>query len=81
MSQETNQDCLFHIESKGEEINISCEGGSRDLSVLIAEAAVRSSEINMVLKAAMMMIIHYEMEQDEDKEPQTSVFGGVVGQA
>jgi hypothetical protein len=81
MSQETNQDCLFKVEVKGEEVNIACEGGSRDLSVLIAEAAVRSSEINMILKAAMMMIIHHEMEQDEDEEPQTPVFGSVVGQA
>jgi hypothetical protein len=34
---------------------------------------------------AMMMLIEYEMRQDQDEEPQdepqTPVFGGVMGQA
>jgi hypothetical protein len=89
MSQEKKNDCLFHLEVKGEEVSASIEGKARDISELLANAALHSEEINMVLKMAMMMLIQHEMSQDEDEdeneededEPQTPLFGGVVGQA
>jgi len=86
MSEKTkNNDCLFSIEVIGEEVSISVEGGPRTLAETIANAALHSDEINMVLKTAMMMLIQHEMSQDQEEEsqnePQTPIFGGVVGQA
>ena len=87
MSEETkNDNCLFHIEVAGD-VKISIEGSARNLSETIANAAIHSEEVNMVLKMAMMMLIQHEMSQDKDQdeepqdEPQTPVFGGVMGQA
>lgn len=79
----TKGDCLFHLEVTGEDVKISIEGGARDLAETIANAALHSEEVNMVLKIAMLMLAQHEMSQDEDEEdePQTPVFGGVVGQA
>ena len=75
--------CLFSIEVTGEEVDIKVEGGARDIAETIANAAIHSEEVNMVLKMAMMMLIQHEMELDEETqdEPQTPVFGGVMGQA
>jgi hypothetical protein len=84
MSEETkNNNCLFSIEVIGEDVSIRIEGGSINLAETIANAAAHSEEVNRVLKMAMMMLIQYEMEQDEKNqdEPQTPVFGGVVGEA
>jgi hypothetical protein len=75
--------CLFSIEVTGEEVDIKVEGSARDIAETIANAAIHSEEVNMVLKMAMMMLIQHEMESDEETqdEPQTPVFGGVMGQA
>lgn len=83
MSQEKNNDCLFHLEVKGDDVKAQIEGGARDLAELIANAALHSEEINMVLKFAMLMLAQHELSDDEDEEEdqQTPVFGGVVGQA
>ena len=86
MSEETkNNNCLFSIEVLGEEVSIKIEGGSINLAETIANAAARSEEVNRVLKMAIMMLIEYEMSQNQDEEPQdepqTPVFGGVMGQA
>lgn len=86
MSEKTkNDNCLFHIEVAGDELEISVEGSARDLAEIIANAALHSEEVNMVLKIAMLMLAQHEMSQDEDEEPQdepqTPVFGGVLGQA
>jgi hypothetical protein len=79
---QSNEDCLLHFEVKGEDVHIQFEGGARNLAELIANAAVHSEEINTVLKAAMMMLIHFEMSEEEDnEEPQVSTFGGAMGQA
>jgi len=81
MSDENkNQDCLFKVEVKGEDVSIAIEGGARDLAETLANAAIHSEEINIVLKGAMMMLIHYEMNQEED-EPQIPTFSGTVGEA
>lgn len=79
----TKGDCLFHLEVTGEDVKISIEGGAGDLAETIADAALHSEEVNMVLKIAMLMLAQHEMGEDEDEEdePQTPVFGGVVGQA
>jgi len=82
MSDENkNQDCLFKVEVKGEDVSITIEGGARDLAETLANAAIHSEEINTVLKGAMMMLIHYEMSQEEEDEPQRPVFSGAVGEA
>lgn len=86
MSEETkNNNCLFSIEVLGEEVSIKIEGGAINLAETIANAATHSEEVNRVLKMAMMMLIDYEMSQNQDEEPQdepqTPVFGGVMGQA
>ena len=86
MSEKTkNDNCLFHIEVTGDDVKISIEGSARNLSETIANAALHSEEVNMVLKMAMMMLIEYEMSQNQEEEsqdkPQTPVFGGVMGQA
>jgi hypothetical protein len=84
MSEETkNNNCLFSIEVLGEEVSIKIDGGAINLAETIANAATHSEEVNRVLKMAMMMLIEYEMSQDEEDEdePQTPLFGGVVGQA
>lgn len=86
MSEENKvSNCLFSIEVTGEEIDIKVEGSGRDLSETIANAAIHSEEVNMVLKMAMVMLIQHEMSQDQDEEtqdePQTPVFGDVMGQA
>ena len=86
MSEETkNNNCLFSIEVLGEEVSIKIEGGSINLAETIANAAAHSEEVNRVLKMAIMMLIEYEMSQNQDEEPQdepqTPVFGGVMGQA
>jgi len=84
MSEENKvEDCLFSIEVKGDDVSIKVEGGARDIAETLTNAAIHSEEVNMVLKRAIMMLIQYEMSQDEDKEdePQTPLFGGVVGQA
>ena len=83
MSQETKNDCLFHLEVKGEEVSASIEGKARDIAELLANAALHSEEINMVLKFAMLMLAQHELSEDEDEEdePQIPAFGGVVGQA
>lgn len=81
MSDENrNQDCLFKVEVKGEDVSIAIEGRARDLAETLANAAIHSEEINTVLKGAMMMLIHYEMSQEED-EPQIPAFSGIVGEA
>ena len=84
MSQEKKNDCLFHLEVKGDDVEAKIEGGARDLAELLANAALHSEEINMVLKFAMLMLAQHELSEDEDEdedEPQTNIFGGVVGQA
>jgi hypothetical protein len=86
MSEETtNNNCLFSIEVIGDDISIKIEGGAVNLAETIANAATHSEEVNRVLKMAMMMLINYEMKLDQDEEPQdepqTPVFGGVMGQA
>lgn len=87
MSETKNDNCLFSIEVTGEDVGIKVEGSARNLSETIANAALHSEEVNMVLKMAMMMLIQHEMSQDKDQdeepqdEPQTPVFGGVMGQA
>jgi|694.fasta_scaffold70084_4 hypothetical protein len=86
MSEETkNNNCLFSIEVIGEDVSIRIEGGSINLAETIANAATHSEEVNRVLKMAMMMLIEYEMSQNQEEEPQdepqTPVFGGVMGQA
>jgi hypothetical protein len=86
MSEENKvSNCLFSIEVIGDDVDIKVEGRSRELAETIANAALHSEEVNMVLKMAMMMLIQHEMSQDEDEnkedEPQTPVFGGVMGQA
>jgi hypothetical protein len=86
MSEETtNNNCLFSIEVIGDDVSIKIEGGAINLAETIADAATHSEEVNRVLKMAMMMLINYEMELDQDEEPQdepqTPVFGGVMGQA
>jgi len=86
MSEETkNNNCLFSIEVLGEEVSIKIEGGAINLAETIANAATHSEEVNRVLKMAMMMLIEYEMSQNQEEEPQdepqTPAFGGVVGQA
>ena len=86
MSEENKvSNCLFSIEVIGDDVDIKVEGRSRELAETIANAALHSEEVNMVLKMAMMMLIQHEMSQDQDEEsqdePQTPVFGGVVGQA
>lgn len=75
--------CLFSIEVTDDDVKIGIEGGARDLAETIANVALQSEEVNMVLKIAMLMLAQHEMSEDEDKEdePQTPVFGGVVGQA
>jgi hypothetical protein len=75
--------CLFSIEVTGEEVDIKVEGSARDLSETIANAAIHSEEVNMVLKMAMMMLIQHEMESDEDQsEDEASLFTtGPLGQA
>jgi uncharacterized protein YxjI len=86
MSEETkNNNCLFSIEVLGEEVSIKIEGSAINLAETIANAATHSEEVNRVLKMAMMMLIDYEMSQNQEEEPQdepqTPVFGGVMGQA
>ena len=86
MSEETkNNNCLFSIEVLGEEVSIKVEGSAINLAETIANAATHSEEVNRVLKMAMMMLIEYEMSQNQDEEPQdepqTPGFGGVMGQA
>jgi hypothetical protein len=86
MSEETkNNNCLFSIEVLGEEVSIKIEGGAINLAETIANAATHSEEVNRVLKMAMMMLIEYEMSQNQEEEPQdepqTPGFGGVMGQA
>ena len=86
MSEETkNNNCLFSIEVLGEEVSIKIEGGAINLAETIANAATHSEEVNRVLKMAMMMLIEYEMSQNQEEEPQdepqTPAFGGVMGQA
>ena len=86
MAQEQeNQDCLFKIEVKGDDVSINVEGGLRDLAETIANAAIRSEDVNMILKSAMMMLIQYEMSQESEdgtNEPQIpGGFNGVIGQA
>ena len=86
MSEETkNNNCLFSIEVLGEEVSIKIEGSAINLAETIANAAAHSEEVNRVLKMAMMMLIDYEMSQNQEEEPQdepqTPVFGGVMGQA
>lgn len=86
MSEKTKlNDCLFSIEVKGDDVNINVEGKAKDLAETIANAAIHSDEVNTVLKLATMLLVNYEMEQDQDDEnqdeTQTPVFGGVVGQA
>jgi uncharacterized protein YxjI len=86
MSEETkNNNCLFSIEVLGEEVSIKIEGSAINLAETIANAATHSEEVNRVLKMAMMMLIEYEMSQNQEEEPQdepqTPVFGGVMGQA
>jgi hypothetical protein len=86
MSEETkNDNCLFSIEVLGDDVSIKIEGGAINLAETIANASVHSEEVNRILKMAMMMLIEYEMSQNQDEEhqdePQTPVFGGVVGQA
>jgi hypothetical protein len=88
MSEENKvDDCLFSIEVKGDDVSIKVEGGARDIAETLTNAAIHSEEVNMVLKRAIMMLIQYERSQDEDKnedeedEPQTPGFGGVIGQA
>ena len=86
MSEETkNNNCLFSIEVLGEEVSIKIEGSAINLAETIANAAAHSEEVNRVLKMAMMMLIEYEMSQNQEEEPQdepqTPVFGGVMGQA
>lgn len=75
--------CLFSIEVTDDDVKIGIEGSARDLVETIANVALQSEEVNMVLKMAMLMLAQHEMSEDEDKEdePQTPVFGGVVGQA
>jgi hypothetical protein len=69
MSEETtNSNCLFSIEVIGEDVSIKIEGSAINLAETIANAAAHSEEVNMVLKAAMMMLIQYEMGQDEDED-------------
>jgi uncharacterized protein YxjI len=86
MSEETkNNNCLFSIEVLGEEVSIKIEGSAINLAETIANAATHSEEVNRVLKMAMMMLIDYEMSQNQEEEPQdepqTPGFGGVMGQA
>jgi hypothetical protein len=86
MSKETkNNNCLFSIEVLGEEVSIKIEGGAINLAETIANAATHSEEVNSVLKMAMMMLIEYEISQNQEEEsqdePQTPAFGGVMGQA
>jgi hypothetical protein len=86
MSEETkNNNCLFSIEVLGEEVSIKIEGSAINLAETIANAATHSEEVNRVLKMAMMMLIDYEMSQNQEEEPQdepqTPVFEGVMGQA
>ena len=86
MSEETkNNNCLFSIEVLGEEVSIKIEGSAINLAETIANAATHSEEVNRVLKMAMMMLIEYEMSQNQEEEPQdepqTPAFGGVMGQA
>jgi hypothetical protein len=86
MSEETkNNNCLFSIEVLGEEVSIKIEGSAINLAETIANAATHSEEVNRVLKMAMMMLIDYEMSQNQEEEPQdepqTPVLGGVMGQA
>ncbi len=85
MSEETTNNCLFSIEVIGDDVSIKIEGGAINLAETIANAATHSEEVNRVLKMAMMMLINYEMKLDQDEEPQdepqTPVFGGVMGQA
>jgi hypothetical protein len=75
--------CLFSIEVTGEEVDIKVEGSARDLSETIANAAIHSEEVNMVLKMAMMMLVQHEMSQDEDQsEDEAPLFTtGPLGQA
>jgi hypothetical protein len=82
MSEKTKlNDCLFSIEVKGDDVSINVEGKARDLAETIANAAIHSDEVNTVLKLATMLLVNYEMEQDDEDETQTPVFGGVMGQA
>jgi hypothetical protein len=83
MSQETKNDCLFHLEVKGDNVEAKIEGGLRDLAELLANAALHSEEINMVLKYTMLMLAQHELsdEDEDEEEDQASLFGGVVGQA
>jgi hypothetical protein len=86
MSEETtNNNCLFSIEVIGDDVSIKIEGGVINLAETIANAATHSEEVNRVLKMAMMMLINYEMKLDQDEEPQdepqTPVFGDIMGQA
>jgi hypothetical protein len=68
MSEKINSDCLFRLEAKGEDISASVEGKARDIAELLANAAINSEEINMVLKFAMLMLAQHEMNQDEDED-------------
>ena len=83
MSKENStNNCLFKIEVKGDDVSLSVEGGARNLAETIANVAIESEEINAVLKAAIMMLIQYEMSQESDSEEfQTPVFSNMVGQA
>jgi len=84
MSEETkNSNCLFSIEVIGDDVSIKIEGGAVNLAETIANTAIHSEEVNRILKMAMMMLIHYEMDQDEEPqdEPQTQAFGGIMGHA
>jgi hypothetical protein len=69
MSEETtNNNCLFSIEVIGDDVSIKIEGGAVNLAETIANAAAHSEEVNRVLKMAMMMLIQYEIEQNEDED-------------
>jgi hypothetical protein len=68
MSEKINNDCLFRLEAIGEDISASVEGKARDIAELLANAAINSEEINMVLKFAMLMLAQHEMGQDEDED-------------
>jgi hypothetical protein len=63
MNQESTKFCI--ISNNGEDVSVEIEGGSKDLTNLLATVIAESEEIEMIVTMALLAV---KMQQDKSGE-------------
>jgi hypothetical protein len=63
MNQETTKFCI--TSNNGEDVSVEIEGGSKDLTNLLATVIAESEEIEMIVTMALLAV---KMQQDKSGE-------------